>query len=137
MSVETDPFRIRGHVPAFEAIQAGYARASDGGADAIRSELDLAYGPHPDERLDLFFPTGMGAPCPVHLFVHGGYWRANRKEGYSFVAGPVVAAGAIAAIVDYALLPAARMEVPVAPGAPGRPAGWRPRRPASAATRSG
>ncbi len=112
--METDPFRIRGHVPAFEAIQAGYARASDTARAAIRSERDLAYGPHPDERLDLFFPATAAGPCPVHLFVHGGYWRANRKEDYAFVAGPVVAAGAIAAIVEYALLPAVRMEVLVA-----------------------
>lgn len=45
------------------------------------------------------------------MFVHGGYWRANSKNEYSFIADLIVAEGAIAAIVDYALMPRARMAV--------------------------
>ncbi|UXN74064.1 alpha/beta hydrolase fold domain-containing protein [Devosia sp. A8/3-2] len=43
------------------------------------------------------------------MFIHGGYWRAFSKSDYSLVADTVTAAGVIAVIVDYALMPAMRM----------------------------
>ncbi|WP_457155853.1 alpha/beta hydrolase, partial [Mesorhizobium sp. P5_C1] len=45
----------------------------------------------------------------VHMFIHGGYWRMFSKRDYSYVAETVTSAGAIAVIVDYALMPAVRM----------------------------
>lgn len=107
--MEIDPFDIRALVPEVAEIEAELARASSAARDGIRCRLDVAYGDGPDERLDLFFPEAAEGPCPVHLFIHGGFWRANRKEAFGFVAGPVVAAGAIAAIADYSLMPRARM----------------------------
>jgi arylformamidase len=104
-----DPFRIRAHVADFERLSAGYASASDHTRTHLSAELDLAYGGHPDEKLDLFFPPVRQPNMPVHLFVHGGYWRANTKADYAFLAEPIVAADAIAAIMDYSLMPAARM----------------------------
>ena len=104
-----DPFDIRTLLPDFAAIEAGCMRASVRARATLRCERNVAYGSGPDETLDLFFPAAVAGACPVHLFVHGGYWRANRKEGYSFVAGPLTEAGAIAAVMDYSLMPAARM----------------------------
>jgi arylformamidase len=69
---------------------------------------DLAYGPGPRERLDLYLPQN-AANCPVHVFIHGGYWRAGSKELYVFVADSVCAAGGIAVMVEYGLMPAVRM----------------------------
>jgi arylformamidase len=43
------------------------------------------------------------------MFIHGGYWRMFSKRDFSCIADTVTAAGAIAAIVDYALMPAVRM----------------------------
>lgn len=104
-----DPFKIRAVVPAFDAISADYAKASAETRQRHRHVADIAYGPGPRQRLDLFFPAEAAGPAPVHLFVHGGYWRANERENYHFVAESVVAAGAIAAIVEYPLMPGARM----------------------------
>ena len=111
MSDTDDPFKIRAHVADFEAISAAYAAASEQVRQTIRHHADIAYGSGAAERLDLFLPADAGGAGgrPVHIFVHGGYWRANRKEDYAFVAAPVVAAGAIAAIVEYPLMPGARM----------------------------
>jgi arylformamidase len=75
----------------------------------IPHRLDAPYGPAPRQRLDLFFPRGADGPAPIHLFVHGGYWRANDKENFAFPAKTITAAGAIAAIVEYTLMPGARM----------------------------
>jgi arylformamidase len=106
----TDLFRIRDHVADFAGQVEGYRVASAATRSRIRNRLDIAYGPHPDERLDLFFPAQARTPSPVHLFVHGGYWRAFSKEDYSFIADAVTGRGAIAAIMDYSLMPAARMD---------------------------
>nr|WP_244635678.1 alpha/beta hydrolase [Chthonobacter albigriseus] len=56
-------------------------------------------------------PDGAARPRPVHLFVHGGYWRMFSKSDFSFVSRTVTAAGAIAAVMDYSLMPAVRMAV--------------------------
>ena len=111
VSAAADPFFIRAHVPQFEACVAGYRAASAATRQALRGRLGVAYGGHPDETLDLFLPddAAPGGPRPVHLFVHGGYWRAFSKDDYSFVAATIADAGAIAAVMDYSLMPEARM----------------------------
>lgn len=106
---ETDPFRIRAYVPEFDLISEGYRQASDIARARWRLMTDVAYGPGPQDRLDLFFPQGNGSNRPIHIFIHGGYWRANVKEDYAFVANTICAAGSIAAIVEYGRLPALRM----------------------------
>ena len=105
----SDLFRIRDFVPAFDAISADYAVASAETRERHRHMLDVAYGPGARQKLDLFFPVEASRPAPVHLFIHGGYWRANDRQNFHFVAESVVAAGAIAAIVEYPLMPGARM----------------------------
>jgi arylformamidase len=107
-----DLFRIRAIVPHFEASVADYKASSAVTRKRLAAQLDVAYGAGVDEKLDLFFPDGSAEAKgrPIHLFVHGGYWRANSKDDYSYIAEAIVAAGAIAAIVDYSLMPHARMD---------------------------
>ncbi|WP_181969706.1 alpha/beta hydrolase [Paraburkholderia sp. DHOC27] len=85
-----------------------YRVASENTRQTQRSMLDVSYGMTKDECMDLFFPQCPG-PHPLHMFVHGGYWRAFSRKDYSFVADSILDAGAVAAIVDYAHLPVARM----------------------------
>ncbi len=116
-----DPFMIRAHVPDWEGCVSDYAAASRAARLAFPDRRTVAYGPHRDEVLDLFVPRG-GGSAPVHLFIHGGYWRAFSKDDYAFLAESITAAGAIAAIMDYSLMPAARMDVLVEQVR--RAAGW-------------
>lgn len=110
MNEPLDPFEICHHVPRFEEHVADYDAASEATRRRLPSKLDIAYGEGPDERLDLFFPQDSGnAPRPIHMFVHGGYWRAQSKERYAFVADAVTEVGAIAALIDYTLMPKARV----------------------------
>ena len=111
MTEALDPFKIRAHVADFETIAQNYQVMSDAARASIRNIPDIAYGTHPDERLDLFLPETSDGPLPVHIFIHGGYWRANCKEDYAFVAEAVTSAGAIAAIIEYTLMPKVRMAV--------------------------
>jgi arylformamidase len=43
--------------------------------------------------------------APVVMFWHGGAWSYQSKEGFSFIAEPLVAAGATAVLVGYSLHP--------------------------------
>jgi arylformamidase len=106
---ELDPFRTRNFVPDFERYMDDYASRSAITRATLRTQLNVAYGNAPTERLDLFFPPRQSSPAPLHIFIHGGYWRMFAKEDYSFIADTVTTAGAIAAIIDYSLMPAVRM----------------------------
>jgi arylformamidase len=105
-----------------EAIDAEYnpsARVADAGermADwqrrsaatvaALEGRLGVRYGPTLAEHVDIF-PAGAGAP--VHIFVHGGYWRRFAARDFAWVAEPLVARGITAVIVNYALCPTVSM----------------------------
>jgi len=71
------------------------------------AHLDVRYGTHPLHTLDIF-PAGPGAPA--HLFLHGGYWRAQDKQNFSFVAGALVPRGITTVIANYELCPASTLD---------------------------
>jgi len=108
--LETDPFRIRGHVREFDTI-VSEIRARSASTRARLRMREISYGDSASETLDVFYPDGTCEGRPVHMFIHGGYWRMFSKRDYSYVADTITAAGAIAVIVDYALMPHVRMEV--------------------------
>jgi len=109
--LETDPFRIRDHVADFDVIVEEIVAASAKARETLPMIADVAYGDGPSESLDIFFPEGPRQNLPVHMFIHGGYWRMWSKREYSCIANTVTRAGAIAVIVDYALMPGVRMKV--------------------------
>lgn len=67
---------------------------------------EIAYGPGPRERLDLF-PAGEGAP--VAVFLHGGYWQALDKSWFSGIAPALLAHGVGLAVPSYDLAPSVRL----------------------------
>ena len=117
-----DLFRTRDHVADFDRYVAQYVSRSAQARARHRCALDLSYGDDATEKLDLFLPPVSTTPQPIHLFIHGGYWRMFGKDDFSFIADTVVAAGGIAAIIDYALMPAVRMDTIV--GQVRRSASW-------------
>lgn len=106
-----DPFRIRDHVADFDDIVGDIRARSRATRRTVAMEANVAYGTGPGETLDIFLPKSTGSDMPIHMFIHGGYWRMFSKEDYSCVAETITGAGAIAAIVDYSLMPMARMDV--------------------------
>lgn len=106
-----DPFRIRDHVPDFDEIVGDIRARSLATRRTVTMEANIAYGTGPGETLDIFLPDNASADMPIHMFIHGGYWRMFSKEDYSCVAETITGAGAVAAIVDYSLMPGARMDV--------------------------
>jgi arylformamidase len=105
-----DLFRTRDHVAEFDDYVELFAKRSAEARQRYISRLDQAYGPGEMEQLDLFFPSEGVEGRPLHLFVHGGYWRMFDKSDFSLVAATIVEAGGIAAIMNYDLMPNVRME---------------------------
>lgn len=111
---DRDLYRIRDFVPDFEAIASEIAARSRALSARATMRTDIAYGAAPREVLDIVFPQTPLAGAPLHVFVHGGYWRSGEKANYRAVAAPVLAAGGIAAFVEYDLMPGQRLPVLVA-----------------------
>ena len=87
--------------------------ASKAARERLGGTLDLAYGPHPRHRLDIF-PAKGGGKAPVLAFIHGGYWQSMDKSVFSFVAAPFVDAGVTVAMLGYPIAPEAGMDQIVA-----------------------
>lgn len=107
--VERDLYRNRDFIPDFDAIMAETEARSRALADRARIKRDVSYGPTPRQSFDLVFPSDPVPGAPLHMFIHGGYWRAGSKEAHTLVAAPVIAAGGIAALVSYDLMPGTRL----------------------------
>lgn len=84
--------------PANQAALAGLVR-----------HADIAYGEHELHTLDIYPAPGAG-PRPVHIYLHGGYWRAQDKANYAFIAGMLVEHGITAVIMNYELCPASTLD---------------------------
>lgn len=75
---------------------------------ATRSDaLNLAYGPKPRNKLDLFRCGKAGAP--LLAFMHGGYWQRNSKDMFSCMATGPLAQGFDVAMIGYTLAPEATL----------------------------
>ena len=74
---------------------------------AGRVRLDLAYGPKPRNRLDLFAPES--SPKGLVVYIHGGFWRTFDKSAWSHLAKGPLAHGYAVAMPSYTLCPEVRM----------------------------
>lgn len=72
-----------------------------------RTQLDLAYGDNPRNRLDLFLPDT--PPKGLVVFVHGGYWMESHKNTWSHLASGPIAHGYAVAMPSYTLCPDIRI----------------------------
>ena len=80
----------------------------NGLAPRRRAAEDIAYGPDPRQRLDIYVQDGLKAPAPVVVFYYGGGWDSGSKAMYRFVGGALAAKGFITVIPDYRLYPEVR-----------------------------
>jgi len=70
--------------------------------------LDVAFGPDPMERVDIFPAERAGAP--LYVFIHGGYWYSLDKADYSYVAEGLRPHGITTAVNNFGLAPAYDMD---------------------------
>ena len=91
---------------AEEYIAKSAARSAEA-RERMKGHIDVPYGDTEGQKLDIFPAAKPGAP--VHVFIHGGYWRSLDKHIYSHVAEPMVAAGATVVVINYDLCPKVRI----------------------------
>jgi len=96
-------FDMRVAVPDGQDFVASYLRRSEAARAKLKCVRELRYGPLPLQTLDIF--PAAEAKAPVVMFWHGGAWRSQSKDCFSYVAEPLVSAGVCAVLVGYDLHP--------------------------------
>ncbi len=78
--------------------------------DTYRPTRDIAYGPLPRQKLDLYTPTSAApaAGWPVVVFFYGGSWNSGERAEYKFVGEALASRGMLALVADYRLYPEVR-----------------------------
>lgn len=71
------------------------------------ARLDIPYGDHRREAMDLFLPKE--TPKGLFVFVHGGFWIRLDKSYWSHLAAGAVAAGWAVVMPSYPLCPEVRV----------------------------
>jgi acetyl esterase/lipase len=74
---------------------------------AIRSAQDVAFGPGPRQRLDVYAPEHAAGPAPVAVYFYGGSWTKGRRQDYRWIGEALASRGFLAVIPDYRLYPRA------------------------------
>ena len=69
--------------------------------------LDIRYGPGALATFDVFPAAQAGAP--LHVFLHGGYWRGRDKFDYSYVADALTPLGITTVVMNYDLCPSVEL----------------------------
>jgi arylformamidase len=116
-------YNARATVPDITPIIQAYADQSLAARQGLPCALDVPYGPHADELLDIFpaaaaaattaagtAPAAGTAGAPVFFFIHGGYWRLLSKDDSSCMAPAFTQAGAVVVALNYSLAPAATLD---------------------------
>ena len=104
---------------AFALLSAGLLPACTtlGSTNPAGGARDIAFGPHPRQKLDICIPPGGGANSPVVFFIYGGSWSGGAKGTYALVGEAFAARGFVTVIADYRLVPEVRFPVFIEDGA--------------------
>jgi len=97
-------YNNRAAVPDHPQYFARWAEKSAAARKSLRCYLDVPYGAHVMEKMDIF--QAQGRSRALLMFIHGGYWRALDKKDHSFVAAELAKRGVTVAVPNYALCPA-------------------------------
>ncbi len=90
--------------PDFSASRTTRDPANTAALENLPQHRDVAFGPHPLRTLDIY-PANVSGPAPVHVFYHGGYWRAQDKQNFAYIAGMLTEQGITTVIANYELCP--------------------------------
>lgn len=85
--------------------------------EGFNREVDIAYGPLPRQKLDLYLPQQPRADGKTVIFFYGGSWDSGAKADYLFVGQALAARGIATIIPDYRVYPEVRFPAFVTDGA--------------------
>ncbi|AYG45781.1 alpha/beta hydrolase [Pseudomonas sp. Leaf58] len=98
--------------PSFTALFEQYQLANDQVLRERPWALDVRYGLHPRQTLDVCFAKGSAKANLVYL--HAGYWQSRDKVQFRFIASALSARGYNVALLNYPLCPDVAVEQIVA-----------------------
>ena len=75
---------------------------------AAKPGRDIAYGPLPRQKLDVYTPKKGAAAAPVLVFFYGGSWNSGRRQDYAFAGRALASRGFVTIVPDYRLYPEVR-----------------------------
>lgn len=88
---------------SFAALFEKFSVANEAALAQCEWMLDLVYGDHPRQRIDLCVASGRAKGTV--LYFHAGYWQARDKSQFRFLAPAMASAGFNVAFVGYPLCP--------------------------------
>jgi arylformamidase len=95
-------------VANFQEIFDGWDAKSAAALQTLDGYADVAYGPQPMQKLDVWRAKGESRACL--MLIHGGYWRALDKKAFTLLAPAFTDAGVTIFNINYALAPAVTLE---------------------------
>src|ERR1700733_10098250 len=84
---------------------------------ATRPGRDIAYGPLPRQKLDVYTPARGATAAPVLVFFYGGSWNSGRRQDYAFAGRALASRGFVTVVPDYRLAPQVRFPAFIQDGA--------------------
>lgn len=75
---------------------------------AAKPGSDIAYGPLPRQKLDVYTPKRGARAAPVLVFFYGGSWNSGRRQDYAFAGRALASRGFVTIVPDYRLYPEVR-----------------------------
>jgi arylformamidase len=89
--------------PSFAALFEEFSVANEAALAQGEWMLDLVYGNHPRQRIDLCVARGRAKGTV--LYFHAGYWQSREKSQFRFLAPAITSVGFNVAFVGYPLCP--------------------------------
>ncbi|HEY3063494.1 MAG TPA: alpha/beta hydrolase [Chloroflexota bacterium] len=85
-------------------------RMSNAVRSEVRHQLNVAYGDHPRQVLDVYYPLPrtVSLPAPVLVFLHGGGFRTGTPARNAYQGRAALEHGALFVSMGYRLIPEAR-----------------------------
>lgn len=87
------------YAPNMKTVLKRYVANSDVVRQRLGDPKRIAYGETEHEKFDLFPSADKGKP--IHIFLHGGAWKAGSSDQYSFLAETFVRHGANCIVPDF------------------------------------
>jgi arylformamidase len=88
-----------------EDFRAETTRRSEMVRRTYRHELNVAYGDHPRQVLDIYYPAQAATTPPVLVFLHGGGFRQGSPGGVAYIGQAVLEQGGLFVAMGYRLVP--------------------------------
>jgi arylformamidase len=98
-------YNNRQRVPEHEVIMGELFQKGKDFSFARAPHLDLPFGKHEDELLDIYLPAENSTNAPVMVYIHGGFWTSRHKDDFRFLAASWIQKGYVVVVVNYSLIP--------------------------------